>query len=501
MVNPVELIVKASVRRARIAAFRTAFLFALPVLVTFAIALALEPIGALTWEKLGYVLHPATADFIRWALLGFGLAGLLLIIGTALRAYREANDFVGTAAQIDELIGGHQEIVTFATLADPDQSQARQRRTALFPMLWRRAISYLDLFEPDHEFKMELGKPLGHSSLLALAVVVALGITAMALVRPPTPTENLARHLRRIAHELQTNANPGNHTLAIAALKAAADLENPKLPPEQKLTEIEKIKQQIEQTQPQQAQSQSAQKGSGSGDSGGSGNGTGEGKGTGSGNSSGNGASNRNGAGKGSGQSAGPSEDGRNKQKNGQMAELRNEIAKAQEQIQTKSGPRDQSKAGSDANQQGLGTRPEAGNDPNKIGPQSQPNGNGPKLPRPDSMANNKMPSGNGSSGQKNDKGSTGDTHLGDFPKAESFQRFIKPGEKGPPIEIRDARYVRFRLPSTAPANNGGGTLVPDAERPTASTPYTNAPLKQQRLAATPDEQQLMPPRYRDLIR
>jgi hypothetical protein len=31
--------------------------------------------------------------------------------------------------------------------------------------------------------------------------------------------------------------------------------------------------------------------------------------------------------------------------------------------------------------------------------------------------------------------------------------------------------------------------------------PYTNAPLKAERLPASPDEQQLVPPRYRELIR
>jgi hypothetical protein len=41
---------------------------------------------------------------------------------------------------------------------------------------------------------------------------------------------------------------------------------------------------------------------------------------------------------------------------------------------------------------------------------------------------------------------------------------------------------------------------VADAEHPGASVGYTNAPLKQERLADTPDERQLVPPRYRDLI-
>ncbi|MGH7934225.1 MAG: hypothetical protein ACREQN_13835 [Candidatus Binataceae bacterium] len=495
MVNPVELIGKARSRIARIAAFRAALLFALPVVVTLAIAFALEPIGALTWQKLGYVLNPATTAAIRKAIFGLGLAELLLLAGAAWRAYRAANDFVGAAAQIDELVRGHQEIVTLAMLADPSRPQSRRERTALFPMLWRRVISYLDLFEPSREFRMELAKPLGRSSILALAVVIALGIATMALVRPPTPTEALARHLRQIAREMQATANPANHAFAAAALKAAADLENPKLPPEQKLTEIGKIEHEIEKNQQQQPQQESAQNGSSSGNSSGSGKSNGEGKGSGARNSTGNGA----GKGSGSGQGADTSKNGKNK--NNQTAELRNEIANAQAQIQAGSEPRDKSKGGSSGNQKDTGARPEPGSNPNKTGQQNQSNGNAAQMPRPDNTANNKMPSGNGSSGQKNDKGSSGDTHMGEFPKAENFQRFIKPGDKGPPIEIRDARYVRFRLPPTIPANDGTGALVPDTERPTASAPYTNAPLKQQRLAVTPDEQQLMPPRYRDLIR
>ena len=39
-----------------------------------------------------------------------------------------------------------------------------------------------------------------------------------------------------------------------------------------------------------------------------------------------------------------------------------------------------------------------------------------------------------------------------------------------------------------------------DTNRPTASVPYANVPLKAERLYATPQERQLVPPRYRDLI-
>src|SRR5205814_643493 len=97
------------------------------------------------------------------------------------------------------------------------------------------------------------------------------------------------------------------------------------------------------------------------------------------------------------------------------------------------------------------------------------------------------------------DEGSNlGDTHLGEFPTPTKTQR-LAPGGKGPGLDIHDARYVMFRLPSAIPAK-GGGVTVLDPTRTKASTPYVNAPLKETSSDAPPDERQLVPPRYRDLI-
>jgi hypothetical protein len=85
------------------------------------------------------------------------------------------------------------------------------------------------------------------------------------------------------------------------------------------------------------------------------------------------------------------------------------------------------------------------------------------------------------------------------MPKAGNYERFYKAGE-GPGLEIHDARYVTFRLPSAAIGNAGVGRTVADTEHPVASAAFTNAPLKPERLTDTPDERQLVPPRYRDLI-
>ncbi|HUY37603.1 MAG TPA: hypothetical protein VMV13_02170, partial [Candidatus Binataceae bacterium] len=64
---------------------------------------------------------------------------------------------------------------------------------------------------------------------------------------------------------------------------------------------------------------------------------------------------------------------------------------------------------------------------------------------------------------------------------------------------IHDARYVMFRLPNGAIVGAGGKNVI-DSSHPTATTAYVNAPLKESTDQAAPDERQLVPPRYRDLI-
>ena len=58
-----------------------------------------------------------------------------------------------------------------------------------------------------------------------------------------------------------------------------------------------------------------------------------------------------------------------------------------------------------------------------------------------------------------------GDTHLGEMPTSTNAQRFLKPGEKGSTVDIKDARYVMFRLPG-APTSSGGGKSVLDTIGP-----------------------------------
>ncbi len=67
-------------------------------------------------------------------------------------------------------------------------------------------------------------------------------------------------------------------------------------------------------------------------------------------------------------------------------------------------------------------------------------------------------------------------------------------------MDIKNARYVLFRIPP-AVQSGGRGKSVIDNERTSATVPYENLPLKDERIAAEPDERQLVPPRYRDLLR
>jgi len=315
----------------------------------------------------------------------------------------------------------------------------------------------------------------------------------LALVRPPTAEQLEARKLRAAAEQLASSPSSADKELASKILAAANALENPDLPPREKL---ERLAEAMSELQKQQQQGSSAQQSAKNASGSGSGNGKGNSE-KGSGQNSGQGQASGNGQSKGPGQGEGQ---GQNQNPNGpkskqQIVELREDLSKAQAQIETGSGSRNEAPK-PDQGDKGNALKP--GTNPNKKGPSPQPDamaqGN---LPRPDSSAKGQLPSGGTKSG-KNEKGGHGDTHLGEFPVPENFQRFYKPGQ-GPPVEIRDARYVLFRLP-TEVVSASGGKIVPDTNRPTASVPYANVPLKAAPLDATPQERQLVPPRYRELI-
>jgi hypothetical protein len=407
------------------------------------------------------------------------LAGAAL----ALRAYGKANDFVGAAERVDTLVDGHQQVLTLATLADPEKAEAaRPPRTQLFPVLWRRVIGLVGSLDVKRALPFEVGAPLARSSILALGAVVLLGLAMLALVQPPTAGQGEAARLRKITQKLESTASPYNKSLAQKVLAAASALENPKLPPQEKLKQLADVMNELRKRPPTPPET-SARRGSGtSGGEGKSGKGKGTGNGTGE------------GAGKGKGPGPGQNE-GAKKGKE-QIAELRNEVSKAQARIEMESESGGKPEAQPSSAEQ-AGKAPKAGEKPN----QKQL---GEKLAKVEAPVTGKMepklPQPGPSAAKKNQKGAQGDTHLGQFPAPEKFERFYKLGEHGPALEIRDARYVVFRLPSEV-SSGAGGETVPDTSRPKAATPYVNIPLKEQRLEAAPEERQLIPPRYRDLIR
>ena len=261
------------------------------------------------------------------------------------------------------------------------------------------------------------------------------------------------------------------------------------------------MKRELEKIEQQRQSGSSMAKNSSGGSGGGSGSGNSKGSGSGSGAGAGEGMGGGTGKGSGAGQGSGAGNGGKNSKSDQKMVELGNDISKAQAQIEAETGPRDQSKGLQQADN-GSGAAPKEGDNPNATSPRNPGSGAGNvELPKPGSEARNNLPapSGGTPSGRRDDKGAMGDTHLGEMPKAGNYERFYKAGE-GPGIALHDARYVTFRLPSTAIGNAGAGRTVADVQHPVAAAGFTNVPLKQGRLADTPDERQLVPPRYRDLI-
>ena len=447
-------------------------------------------LNELAFDHFGYLMDAAPALLFQRSLLALALIQLAAGVLFAWRAWSYASDFIRTAEQIDRCVGARQEIVTLATLSDPGCPEAANMRSPLFPMLWARAIAYLEAFDPRSAFTLELREPLLRSFILASLVVIFLSTAAFALMTRPTPAQSVIHRLQLFANEIDTSApSPAQQQLAAAARDVAKDLINPKLPPPEKLAELRALKQELEKSQ---GQHQTAR--TGKGNSSGTGNGNGRGGGQGSGGA---------GTGSGYGNDAGISQTGSGKGNGGkanqQMVELHNDISKAQVKLEQEADSDNKSATARSDSSNGTGAAPKPGTNRNQPGGQNSSNGSG-QVPQPQTLASSKMPSGQSPSVRRNDRGSMGDTHLGEFPKPGNYQRFYKLGEHGPAINMHDARYVTVQLP-TGIESAGKGAMVSDNTRPQASTPYTNSPLKQERLPVSPDEQQLVPPRYRELIR
>ncbi len=506
-INPVELISLARKRIARIAAIRASIYFLAPALTAIVLGAMLPAIGAMTWERMGYLLAPDVMFDARAAMAAAGIIAILIGAWRGWRAYSASDDFVAAAIQVDERVHSNEQVVTLATLSNPDAPEAsRPARSPLFPVLWRNVTAVLNSFNPEKEFAVEVAEPLEKSSLPSAAIAIALGLAMLALIRPPSPIERTAMELRKLADKIEASAtSPEDKQIAQKVKQLATSLTNPNVPPEEKKKELDAVLAEVEKKEAsagdQAAGAAAGGKGSGAGTSSSNAAGGSEGKGEG-GNSQGQGKGTGKGEGKGGTGNAQNKSGKKNGQNNGtaDTIELKNELAKAQAQVQTEDIAANQTpnKPSPDAK---TAQAPQPGNNPNQQGGSTNnPNekGSAPMpVPQAGNNAANNMPSGQG---KKPNAGTGGDTHLGEFPTPENYERFLKPGEKGMGLHLNDARYVVFKIPS-APTSGGEGKTVIDTERPKATTAYTNAPLAPTADTAPPDERQLVPPRYRDLIR
>lgn len=503
MVNPIEVIARTRMRLARLAAVEAAVVGSLPILATIALGLSVKQIGAAAWTRWGYVIPQEQAHHLRSVM--FAAAGLEMLATAivAFYAWRKAADFAAAAEKIDELVGAHQELLTLADLANPSQPQPNDHRSALFAVLWRHAIAYLNEFDPRRSFGLALATPLSRSLVAGFITAVIIASTIFLLMRRPSATQAAAYALYDFANSVDVpGATSGAREIAEAARDVAKDLANPRLPPPQQLAELVAIRHEIQNLQNNQS---GTQQGSGNASGKSNGNGDGSGNGSGSGSGSGNGGEQGKGAGNGSstsGKGTGSGSGGKNEKTGSQSMQLQKSLDQAEAKLEESSGAQNKSQTGENRDQNGTGTLPQAGSSPTGGGGENAQGTGSVKMPEPGKLAQSHAPGASGdSSGLKNDHGSQGDTHLGDFPKPVNYQHYYKLGEQGPPIDIKNARYVTFRLPAATVSKSGEGKLVRDTGAPVASAPYTNAPLKQESSPASPDEEQLLPPRYRELIR
>ncbi len=497
-VNPVQIISSARSRLARVAAVRAIAYFLAPAATAILLAAFLPAIGTITWERLGYLLDPAIAETTRLALAATGAAMVLGAAVAGWRSYRKANDFVAAAARLDARLGAHEQIVTLAGLSGPETPESvKEHRSSLFPLLWRNVMAALSGVDPRNLFRFEVRDSLKRSSLYATGLAVALGLAMLALVQPPTQLQKTAIRLERLAGELERSATtPEDQALAKSVRKAAQDLMNSKLPPKEKLKRLQTAMRDLEKHQQQKNGSEKSKAAGGAGSAQTSANASGKGKGQGQGEGQGQGQGQGKGPGKG-GQASSGGQGAKKKGEKNATLQLRNELSKAEALVQTKE--ESQKKSGTKPSpEEKSGNAPIPGNRPDLQGGKKK-KGNG-QIPKPGETGAKKSPNST-AHGQSAKKGtSIGDTHLGEFPAPAKYERFYKPGAKGAALNIQDARYVTFRIPSSSPSSGGGKTVI-DTGRPRATTPYTNAPLAPTRENLPPEERQLVPPRYRDLIR
>jgi hypothetical protein len=496
--DPVKVIQTVKQRLARLAAFQTLTALTPPLIVLAAVAFGLRSVGEQTWERWGFMLGAGGTRGLQIALLSAIALGILIAAVLVIISIGRSQDTIGAAELIDRKLGCRQEVLTLAMLADGDRSSLR---SPLFPLLWRHAAEHLDRLDPARTFPLQFRQPLRQAFFLTVCTIglLAAGISVLlAANKPPLGAD--ARELRRIAREIASSGkNAEAHELAEKLRAVANTLLSPDVPPEIKLQQLASVEQQLkaQQEREQQQREQQQAAGSAKGNSTGKGNrGEASGKQTAGNGQQGEGKGNGNGNGTGKGNG----DKGKTTNFAIELTKARKDLAKLQVQLEAEAGKHQPES--SDAG--GLKARaPKPGEQPNLAmlnrGGNSSNNLNQIKSGQQHKQDSNsaREPSGQ----PRKDFGSSqGDTHLGQFPKPGNYERFYKAGEHGPPLDIKNARYVLFRIPPAA-LTAGGGKSVIDNQRVSATVPYANLPLKDERIAADPDERQLVPPRYRDLLR
>ncbi|MGH7948802.1 MAG: hypothetical protein ACREQF_06235 [Candidatus Binataceae bacterium] len=508
MPNPLDVITSARRRIATLAALRAALYPLIPAATCIVLALATAPFGSLIASATGYALGPQAESNLRWTLLS--VAALTIVAGAAWAylEYRRADDYLAAAERVDELVRGRQEVLTLASLAGASSDDAAGRRSSLFPVLVRRASTLLERFVPEQALKLDARDALVRSSIAAGVLALMVGVSMLGLLRTPSALERSAARLREIASSLESpSASVADRALGQAARDAADAIANSNLPPEEKRRRIELAIRLVDDAAGSGAQQNKKSGGADQEESkmeanpgrpgsdptarrkGGGGE-TREGKGS----DTGAGEGKERGA---KGPSSGEKKEGDKTEAS--QVEIRNELEKAMAQIETEgsTGKNPQNKPGNEKN---GAKAPQPGPDQAAKGGANRRDDSGSKVgAKQDQSAEDKQRAAEQPGGEQPKDSGQGNTKLGEIPAPANYQRFLKPGDKGAKVDIQDARYVMFRLPTGVVS--GAGRTVEDTARPKAATPYTNAPLKASNDTAPPDERQLVPPRYRDLIR
>ncbi|HKD67634.1 MAG TPA: hypothetical protein VKB84_12385 [Candidatus Binataceae bacterium] len=497
MTDPIKAIQTVKNRLARLAALQALAAMLPPLILIAAVALGLTALGRYSWERWELTISAHTVRLLQIGLLWAVVVGAVAAAVFALVSFRRNEDPIAAAELIDLRLGCRQEVLTLATLAG---SAPASERSPLFPVLWRRAAQHLDRLDPVRAFPFQVKQSLRQAFFLTVCTVglIAAGISVLlAANKPPLAAEG--RQLRRVAREIANSATGDAQTQKLAArLRAVADtLENPNVPPESKMEQLASVQQQVkaqQQRRQQEAEAsngKSSAKGNGKGsqDQGEGKEGSGQGK-QGSGPGQGKGGANGNGSGSGS---------GKNGKGEVQLAQASRDISKIQARLESEAKTKSAEQAGGKL----KARAPRPGEQPDFA--KLEKAGSSSNLNQFKSNHGNNQEQGNtqrAEQGQpRRDFGSSkGDTHLGEFPRPGNFERFYKTGEHGEPLDVKNARYVLFRIPP-ALIGAGGGKPVVDNDRSAATVPYANLPLKEERIAADPDERQLVPPRYRDLLR